>query len=831
MSYVAFDLETTIRTTLKRKANPFYNLNKIVAVGYKRKGDEKNTGLYFQVGKDMQGMYLGGAPDGWLKDLCANTQYLVGFNIKFDILHAICQGPINRMAWIEFINRGGMVWDCQLAEYLLYGMAQEVQMASMDETAPKYGGNLKDDAVKSLWAAGVDTCDIDKTLLMDYLLGTNDTDDVGDIGNTEKMFLGQLAAFRARDGLRSALLNMGALCFTIEAEYNGMYVDKEWALAKAKELEVELKAATDELNGFIPELPAALQFNWNSRFHKSALIFGGTVKYVDKEPILSDTGGPTYVQKDELHYVLVDGTTRSIGEYHANELQAFDGIAEKFPDVVVFAGGKNKGERKTKKVKVNDLTKQKFRNADFYFTFPGYTQPDPKWEGSDPGVYSTAAEVIDELSLRNLPFTKALAKRADIAKDLGTYYITTDEKSGEQKGMLTLVGEDGIIHHKLNMTNTITGRLSSSDPNLQNVSKGEYDLETFEEKGSQIKRAFVSRHRKGKIIQSDFTSLEIYVQAVLTMCRQLIDDLKAGLDMHVLRAEQAWGKSEAEDRDYAYILAASKDDKHPEHKKWKKKRGNAKVFSFQRAYGAGVKKIALTTGMSEEEVEALIQAEAERYPELGIYIDRVTSEVARNRVTTQRFVNHPSAGRNGVPHGLTCQLGKSHFITPDGKMYSFSESPSPDFIASRPVAKGGTAQSFSPTEIKNYPVQGTGGEWAKAAMYLSLRAFYRKYVEEPQFWLGKALLVNQVHDAVYVDAAEDIATHAAALLHAAMLEASVYMEWWFKWPLPIGVPCETKMGDNMMEEHNPPAEFATLFPDYRMQIRREFIGSHNPSFE
>lgn len=820
MSFVSFDLETTIRTMLKRKANPFYNLNRIVAIGYKRKGDSKNTGRYFATGKDEESKYTGGAPDGWLAEILEGSQYAVGFNIKFDILHAICQGPLNRMAWIKFIDQGGMVWDCQLAEYLLHGMTQEFHMAAMDEVAPRYGGNLKDDAVKSLWAAQVDTCDIDKTLLMDYLVGTNDTDDVGDIGNTEKMFLGQLEALRARRGLRSALLNMGALCFTIEAEYNGMFVDKDWALEHAKKLEADLAEATAELESYIPELPDGLTFNWNSRFHKSALIFGGKVKYTAKVPILDDDGRQQYVQKDELHYIMNNGSTYAVEYITVME----NDNPQYMADVAVFAGGKNKGERKTKKVKVDDLSKPKFRNEDMLFEFPGYTEGSMRWESkSDPGVYSTAAEVIEELGARDIPFLKALAKRADIHKDLSTYFITTDEKTGEQKGMLTLVGPDGIIHHKLNMVNTVTARLSSSDPNLQNVSKGEYDMETGEEKGSQIKRAFISRHRKGKIIQSDFTSLEIYGQAILTSCRQLIADLKAGLDMHVLRAEQAWGA--AEGRDYAYILKAAKDENHPEHRKWKKLRGNAKVFSFQRAYGAGVAKIAATTGMTEEEVDKLVQAEAARYPELGEYVEYVTATVKANRRSTNRFVPHPD-----VP-GMTCQLGRSHFTTPDGKMYSFSESPSPRFIATKPASRGGTPQSFSPTEIKNYPVQGLGGEWAKASMYLSLRAFYRKYMTDPANWLGQALLVNQVHDAVYADAAESIATQAAALLHACMLEASVYMEWWFKWPLPLSVPCETKMGDNMMEEHDPPAEFVTLFPGFRLEIRKDFIGSHNPSFE
>lgn len=821
MSYVVFDLETTIKAALKRRANPFYNLNRIVAVGYKRKGDEANTGDYYQVGLNEEGQYIGGAPDGWLRDLTGEgVQYLVGFNIKFDILHAICQGPRNRMAWIEFINRGGMVWDCQLAEYLIHGMTQEYHMAAMDEVAPRYGGNLKDDAVKSMWAAGIDTHDIPKNLLMDYLVGTNDLDDIGDIGNTEKMFQGQLAALRARGGLRSALLNMGSLCFTIEAEYNGMYVDREWALEHAAKLEVQLAEATAELESYIPELPEGLTFNWNSRFHKSALIFGGDVKYVARVPMLTEDGKQAYVQKDETHYVLTDGSTYPVATY-------VDNMAD-LPSIVTIASGKNKGEFKTKKVKSDDLTKPKFRNEDRLFRFPGFTHGEKKWESkSDPGVYSTAADVIEELGLlrQDVPFLKALAKRADIHKDLSTYFITTDEKTGEKKGMLSLVGEDGIIHHKINCVNTVTARLSSSDPNLQNVSKGSFNTETGEMDGSQIKRAFVSRYLKrgGKIIQSDFTALEIYVQAILTKCKQLIEDLRLGLDMHCLRAEQAWGV--AEGKDYIYILAAAKDETHPEHKKWKKKRGNAKVFSFQRAYGAGVEKIAATTGMTVEEVEALVKAEAARYPELLEFIEEMTETIKQNRVSTQRFVPHPEVA------GLTCQLGRSHYITPDGKMYSFSESPSPAFIANRPASRGGTAQSFSPTEIKNYPVQGTGGEWSKAAMYLALRAFYRKYVEEPTKWLGSVVLVNQVHDALYCDAAGEVATEAAALLHACMIEASTYMEWWFKWTIPLGVPSETKMGDNMMEEHNPPKEFDALVPSYISWVRSSFIGNHQPSFQ
>lgn len=822
MSYAAFDLETTISKVFKRKASPFGGVNRIVAFGVKYKGDTHNTGMYFYEGQGGQRVPT------WFIDMLDRSTLLLGFNIKFDILHAINESPANYDAWVEFINKGGMVWDGQLGEYLLHGMQQEHHMLSMDEVAPRYGGTLKNDAVKALWEAGIDTTEIDRDLLMEYLIGVNSDD--GDIGNTERIALGQIKAFRARGGMQSALLNMGALCFTIEAEHNGMFVDKQLGLELAAQVKIELDEATARMESYIPaDLP--FQFKWTSRFHKSALIFGGSIKYVAKSPIVDDDGKQTYVQKEELHYVLADGTTMSKERWHEimhsggfyesdtpHELGHYDEDTKKWTvpltTPVYYSSGKNKGEAKTKKVKVDDHTKPKFRNEDFLYVFPGYTQPEKKWEGSTPGVYSTAADIIVELGSRDIPFLKDLAARAGLAKDLGTYYITTDEETGEQKGMLTLVGADGVVHHSLNMVNTVTGRLSSSDPNLQNVSGGAK---------SQVKRVFVSRFGEyvyvdgnrvyipaGKIVQSDFTALEVYVQAVLTLCAQLIADLKLGLDMHCVRLSQKLGLT------YEEVYRRYKEG----DKDIAKGRKGAKEFSFQRAYGAGVAAIAASTGMSVEDVEALVKAEAERYPEVDDFYVMLTAEIAQNRVPTQRFCQHPS-----VP-GMQCQLGRSHYVTPDGKMYSYSESPSPEWIAKKPASKGGTAQSFSPTEIKNYVVQGTGGEWAKAAMWLAVRAFYKR-----KNFGGRALLVNQVHDAIYVDADNEHAVTAGALLHACMLEASCFMEYHFKWTIPVPVPCETKYGLSMMEESDMPDEFGDLVHQYRAWVRGTFIANYQPSFE
>ncbi|KGS76659.1 hypothetical protein X947_5087 [Burkholderia pseudomallei MSHR7334] len=75
------------------------------------------------------------------------TTLLVGVNIKFDLLHALRE-PQNLDAWMEFVARGGNVWDCQLAEYLLRGMEPTSHMLSMDEMVVSYGGNVKIDEVR-----------------------------------------------------------------------------------------------------------------------------------------------------------------------------------------------------------------------------------------------------------------------------------------------------------------------------------------------------------------------------------------------------------------------------------------------------------------------------------------------------------------------------------------------------------------------------------------------------------------------------------------------------------------------------------------------------------
>lgn len=823
MTFVAWDIETETDKVpyLKRKASPFHPDNLYHAVLHAWRPHKG----------EMQHVWFGKAQptSGWLRPVLKDCKVLVGQNIKFDLLHAL-QDEDNLEAWMDYIANGGAIWDIQLAEYMLEGMGQPVQMLTLDEMAPKYGGSLKVDEVKLLWAAGVQTSDIDPELLERYLLGGKDERgdaQLGDVDNTLKIAIAQIRRAHEVGQLNSLKLNMGALVCSVEYERNGMFVDKPYGIVLAGELASLIAVLKEELNKYLPQdLP--FTFSWTSRHHKSALLFGGTVYFDSREYTHADGTSTLCSEWNPAEYPPLEYVSKDVEvvPYNVEALTAFQletckqlevtpgyvlhDDAKKFGiPVVRFSSGKRQGEPKTKIIKVPDHERPKSRKCKAPYTFPRMTDPKRAWATDEPGVYSVSEGVVEELAARGIPFVKALHKLQGATKDLGTYFITTDSE-GKQKGMLTLVGLDGIIHHSINHTNTVTGRLSSSDPNLQNLPKGNK---------SKLKLIFVSRFRRpvtddfgnvvfvseGKIIQSDFSALEIYIQALLTQCTQLIADLKAGLDMHCLRLASKEGMP------YDEVYALCKGDKYSEE--WDYKRTGAKMYSFAAAYGAGDAKIASDNDMPIEEVAALRAADDARYPGVNEFYKAVTNAILASRKPMGKVIPHPD-----IP-GVTCNLGRGTYRTPDGKLYEYIESPSPEYLAKR-----GKTASFSPTEIKNYITQGTGGEWMKAAMWIAVRMFY-KY----RNFGGLALLVNTVHDAQYVDAHESVALQAAALLHACMEGANDYMEMTFCWKVDAPVPSDTSWGANMKEELKIPG-LKELAMEYRKELRDKYLGGYVPSF-
>lgn len=740
--YLVFDEETENHTSHKRKANPWHPDNYVVLRGWKKEGDRRCSAERFESKAEVRPMQID--PD---------VTVLVGHNIKFDLHYEMCI-PGGRENLMAFFKRGGRVWCTQYAEYLLQAQHEKAQMCSMDSIVESYGGRLKTDGIKAMWDAGILTSQIDPDLLLDYLIGTEEEGrNSGDIGNTERIYLGQVQAAKELGMYQSMLLRMDGLCATTEMEFNGLKVHVPTAKANLRELQTELDEVEAELATYIDFIPEEVQFSWSSPVHKSCLIFGGTIKYQKSDTYLDEaTGELARKWETREEFVQEDGST------HPTQ------------PGVRYQSGKKKGEFKTKKVKFKGELKTKIQ--DFFYTLDGFTKPDPDWkskltDGHGGPVYGTGSDVMDIITKRDIGFLKAMGRKLALDKEIGTYYVRYDEKKKTHVGMLTCVQKsDHIVHHNLNHTNTKTTRLSANNPNMQNVPRGDK---------SKVKAMFVSRFGDdGEMIEADYSQLEVVVQGVLSLDENLCNDLRNKIDFHCKRVALKCSVS------YDFALFHCKDEDAPDHAKWKSERTKAKIFSFQRAYGAGAALIAAETGMDIEEVKALIEAEEKEYPGVVKFNNAVEKEV---NATAEPF-------RDGARGWRVFRRGT--WQAPTGTIYSWRSYDAPAFLRSK-----GITDTFKPTELKNYPVQGTGGE----IVQIILGLLWRWFVKTDNFD-GKALLVNTVHDCVWADSHKDVRDRVCHGIKVIMESVPKVLKHYFGMECPVPFPVEVEAGPNMLDLHH-----------------------------
>lgn len=735
--YQVLDLEVENHQVYKRFASPFSDKNWVVARGWKFQGDKKAKWTYHP------------EKDGKFTPIPERVTMLVGHNIKFDLLYEWENPQLQ-----AFLRRGGLIWDTQYAEYLLEAQHPDYHMNSMDQIVEKYGGRKKVDAVKALWEAGVLTSAIDKDMLIDYLVGTEkEGRNSGDIGNTELIFLGQVKRAAAEGMTKMILARMDGLLATTEMEYNGLKIDIIEAGRRMRIMSKELEETEAELEQYIPELPDGLEFNWASNVHKSALVFGGTIKYENRAP-WKDENGEWVRYKAYEQWPLVNGEPVSP--------DAMDGLTQD-----TFTSGAKKGSPKFKKVEVLGEIKEKWQ--DFTFELDGYTTPLPEWQGAlldgagNP-IYSVNDDVITELAVRDIPFLKLMGNRQSLSKDLGTYYVRYDTKKKDYVGMLTCVDtQTHIVHHSLNHTSTVTSRLSSSSPNLQNIPRGDT---------SEVKKMFVSRFPNGKMLEIDYSQLEVVVQGLLSMDTNLLADLRNKIDFHCKRVAAKRGCT------YEEALYRCKDKSYVDHVEWKNERTKCKEFSFQRAYGAGAAAIALSTGMEVDEVKDLIEAEDEMYPGVLIFNDKVEQEVKKS----SKAFKDPNRGFKTYRRG--------YYRAPTGTKYTFrSYDPQPW------QKEKGITDSFMPTEMKNYPVQGTAGE----IVQIICGRLWRRFLETNNYD-GRALLCNTVHDCIWIDCQADVVELVAREAKEIMESVPEVLYELYGMEVPVPFPVEVEIGDNLYDK-------------------------------
>jgi DNA polymerase I-like protein with 3'-5' exonuclease and polymerase domains len=387
-------------------------------------------------------------------------------------------------------------------------------------------------------------------------------------------------------------------------------------------------------------------------------------------------------------------------------------------------------------------------------------------------VYSTSGEVLDALAVHGFETAKLLSRRAQLEKDNGTYYISYDyNKDGsvkKVKGMLQHVGPDGIVHHSLNTCATVTGRLSSSNPNLQNLPR---------DGTSKVKQMFTSRFGDdGVIIEVDYSALEVVMLAALSGDEGLLKELIAGTDMHCLRLAAKLGEA------YESVVEKCNNREHPDHKRYKQMRTDIKAPSFAAQYGASASGIAFATGVSLEYAQGFLDTEAKLFPRAIAF-----RQVIRDAVTKT----------GDLPEGLQRECDDAGFWTvyrrgywqsPGGTRYSFRQYSH--------YRDGKQIMDYKDTQIANYWCQGESGYM----MTLSAGRVIRWLISK-NFFDGKAYLINNVHDALYLDCHKTVAREAGLSVAAIMQDAPKYMSEQLGYNIAhVPFPAKAEMGPSMYDK-------------------------------
>jgi len=219
--------------------------------------------------------------------------------------------------------------------------------------------------------------------------------------------------------------------------------------------------------------------------------------------------------------------------------------------------------------------------------------------------YSTAASELDKLRGTH-PIIDLITQYREVAKLKNTYVDTLPQ----------LVDEDSRVHTTFNLTVAQTGRLSSADPNLQNI-----PVRT--ELGRRIRTAFVAGQGK-KLVSADYSQFELRLAACLAGDKNLIDMFNRDADVHTMTAAQVYGREPEEVT--------------------KQMRYAAKAVNFGIMYGQGPHALSQGTGMDFKAAKSFIDRYFEIRPKLKEFI-----ETTRTQAKEQGYVETIFGRRRPTP--------------------------------------------------------------------------------------------------------------------------------------------------------------------------------------
>jgi DNA polymerase I len=211
--------------------------------------------------------------------------------------------------------------------------------------------------------------------------------------------------------------------------------------------------------------------------------------------------------------------------------------------------------------------------------------------------YSTSQDVLEELAGHGFPIPKLILEHRELHKLKSTYIDALPQ----------LVGRDGRVHTSFNQAVAATGRLSSSDPNLQNI-----PIRT--EQGRLIRKAFVADDGS-MLLSADYSQVELRILAHMTQDESLIETFRRGADIHRATAAKIFNV--------------------PEDQVTADQRRAMKTINFGVLYGMSAFRLSNELNISGTQAKEFIEAYFGRYPKIQLYLDKTLEEArSTGKVTT-----------------------------------------------------------------------------------------------------------------------------------------------------------------------------------------------------
>jgi DNA polymerase-1 len=300
--------------------------------------------------------------------------------------------------------------------------------------------------------------------------------------------------------------------------------------------------------------------------------------------------------------------------------------------------------------------------------------------------YSTNAEVLE-----------GLINEHPVISYILEYRTLTKLKSTYCEGLLKVIAPDGRIHTSFNQVETRTGRISSLEPNLQNI-----PIRT--ELGREMRKFFVAGEGN-TLVDADYSQIELRVLADLANDENMISAFNNGDDIHTITASQVFGL--------------------PVEMITKQLRSRAKAVNFGIVYGIGAFSLAKDIGVTRKEAQEYIDNYLATYSGVAKYMEHMI-DLAKDRGYSETLFNR----RRYLP-----ELASSNHML----------------------------KSFGERVARNMPIQGTAADIIKIAMVK---------VDERLAKEGmKSKLILQVHDELIVEAPENEAEKALAIVTEEMENA------------------------------------------------------------